>query len=334
MWILDIKVNARRLIVKDPIISIIVPVYNSANYLEDCLYSIKKQTYSNIEVILVDDGSIDCSRDICQKFVAEDERFHLYVQPNKGASVARNNGLQRAAGKYISFVDSDDVVDDKYIEILYMAIKNSNVDISVCNYCFFSSKLPQKTNKPFVTIVPVDESIFKINIIARVCGCMFSKEILKHLKFDINLYVGEDLLFFCSTLKRVNKIAISSHVLYFYRLYGDSACHGKYTYAKYTEVMAWLKVRDLFFDEKNILQKINSMFGGILLGQIRGLLGSNYDAEKVIYVKKLMKNVFYDFMTVSNPNVKLRHRLLYICMLVNEKYAFLLYEKVVDILKR
>ena len=79
MWILDIKVNARRLIVKDPIISIIVPVYNSANYLEDCLYSIKKQTYSNIEVILVDDGSIDCSRDICQKFVAEDERFHLLI---------------------------------------------------------------------------------------------------------------------------------------------------------------------------------------------------------------------------------------------------------------
>ena len=109
-------------------ISVIVPIYNVEKYLEECLDSIKNQTYSNIEVILVNDGSTDKSKDICERYCKEDTRFKLINQANQGQSVARNNGVAASAGKYIAFVDSDDIIRHDYLEelIRYMS---EDVDI-------------------------------------------------------------------------------------------------------------------------------------------------------------------------------------------------------------
>ena len=105
-------------------ISIIVPVYNVESYIEQCLDSIRKQTYSNLEVILIDDGSVDASASVCQRYVEEDSRFQLICQKNKGASAARNRGLDQATGEYIGFVDSDDWIEpDMYERLLKIAQK-------------------------------------------------------------------------------------------------------------------------------------------------------------------------------------------------------------------
>ena len=113
--------------------SIIVPVYNVEEYLEECLESIQKQTYTDIEVILVNDGSTDGSKEICESYCQMDSRFKLINQENKGQSAARNNGVSVSTGEYITFVDSDDVISSKYVEILnrYMT---EEIDLVECEY--------------------------------------------------------------------------------------------------------------------------------------------------------------------------------------------------------
>ena len=91
-------------------ISIIVPVYNVESYLKECLESIQKQTYTNFEVILVNDGSTDYSKDICEEYCRKDSRFHLINQKNQGQSIARNRGVAESTGEFIVFIDSDDIV--------------------------------------------------------------------------------------------------------------------------------------------------------------------------------------------------------------------------------
>ena len=112
-------------------ISVIVPVYNVEKYLEECLDSIKNQTYSAIEVILVNDGSTDSSKEICEKYCKQDSRFLLTNQENQGLSAARNKGVEISTGEYIVFVDSDDIIKTNYLEKLmqYMA---EDVDIVEC----------------------------------------------------------------------------------------------------------------------------------------------------------------------------------------------------------
>lgn len=119
------------------LISVIVPVYNTEQYLVECLESILKQTYSNIEVILVDDGSIDSSGNICDQFARNDSRIRVFHKKNEGVAVARNFGIQHSNGEYVVIVDSDDVAVDRMIEVLYTQIKEKNADIAIGNYYIY-----------------------------------------------------------------------------------------------------------------------------------------------------------------------------------------------------
>ena len=116
------------------LISLIVPIYNVENYLWMCLDSIAKQTYLNLEVVLINDGSSDGSKEICQEFVNRDCRFRYFEKDNGGLSDARNEGIRRSQGKFISFIDSDDWIDPTYVEDLYKAALENNSEIVVSNY--------------------------------------------------------------------------------------------------------------------------------------------------------------------------------------------------------
>lgn len=118
----------------DPLISIIVPVYNVEQYLEKCIKSILSQSYQNFELILVDDGSVDKSSMLCDRYAAEDGRIIVIHKENGGLSSARNAGLDRANGDFIGFVDSDDYVADDFCETLLQAVISENADMAICNY--------------------------------------------------------------------------------------------------------------------------------------------------------------------------------------------------------
>ena len=116
------------------LISVIVPVYNVEEYLEECLDSIQCQTYKNIEVILVNAGSTDMSKDICEKYCEEDNRFKLFCQQNKGLSATRNRGMSESKGEFITFVDSDDVLKEDMLEQLMKQVTTEEIDIVECWY--------------------------------------------------------------------------------------------------------------------------------------------------------------------------------------------------------
>ncbi len=133
----------------EPEISVIVPIYNVEKYLDVCLESIRNQTFTNFEVLMVNDGTLDNSVEIAEKYTKLDSRFKLYHKKNGGLSDARNYGLERAKGKYVAFIDSDDRIREQYLESMYDAIIKYNADIAVCDFCFYyqnSGKI-RKSNK-------------------------------------------------------------------------------------------------------------------------------------------------------------------------------------------
>ena len=138
-------------------VSIIIPVYNAKKYLANTLDSVIKQTYKNLEIILVNDGSTDNSKDICESYAKIDKRIKVINKENGGVSSARNYGLALAKGEYISFVDSDDFLFENMIETLVNDIQNTNAEIAVCGYWHVTEEEYRKirktaTNEKFVNV--------------------------------------------------------------------------------------------------------------------------------------------------------------------------------------
>lgn len=209
------------------LVSIIVPVYNVEKYLENCIDSILKQTYSELEIILIDDGSIDNSGKICDKKSQEDERIIVYHKKNEGVSVARNYGIERATGKFIMFVDSDDMCDEHMVEKLLTTINHNNSDMVVCGIKVFNESTNGNRNITYesrnIDIKEyVNDILLKVTI-GQYCGGpynkLFKKEIIDkyNIRFNTGINYAEDFCFNMAMLKFVKSISICSDELYKYR---------------------------------------------------------------------------------------------------------------------
>lgn len=208
-------------------ISIIVPIYNSEKYLDECLRSIQKQSYSNFEVICVNDGSQDNSADICQRFVDKDKRFRLLNQENGGVSSARNRALKEAKGEYVCFVDSDDVIDKLYLENLYNLAKDGS--FAVCSYSRKIMNLGAKARnvrhysaKEYITNI-INERFEHPNI----WMMLFKNSIIQtqHLDFTVGCIRNEDTEFYIKYLMYEEKVASTDYKGYYYRINESSAMH-------------------------------------------------------------------------------------------------------------
>ena len=209
---------------KTIMVSVIVPIYNVEEYLEECLESIRNQTYTNIEVILVNDGSTDGSREICESYCEKDIRFRLINQENQGQSVARNRGVKESVGQYIMFVDSDDVVNTDVLEVLLSYMK-TDVDIVECEMtrekeAFFLNKIP--------TIVfegNSKEAILNCIAFRAVKFCAFTKlyrrEIVEKIPF-LEGYIYEDVFTGINYLNHIRKIIVVDYIGYYYRVRPNS----------------------------------------------------------------------------------------------------------------
>lgn len=142
------------------LVSIVIPVYNVEEYLHDCFYSVMNQKYTNLQIIAVNDGSTDNSLNILNEFSRQDKRIEVYSKKNGGLSDARNFGLKHIKGDYISFVDSDDVIDKDMISTLVNNIENYDADISVCGYTFvFNDKKFVKDKSCEVVVLNSEKSL-------------------------------------------------------------------------------------------------------------------------------------------------------------------------------
>ena len=211
------------------LISIIVPIYNVENYLRMCLDSIQNQTYQNFECLLINDGSPDNSPDICREYVAKDARFHYFEKENGGLSSARNFGIERSTGAYLTFVDSDDWLEHDALDRLYGALRKEGADISIgryncydesrCQYLFYDSNpddsLEVIDGKEIIGREAVEEMRNGNWTVAYLK--LFKRELLENLPFPLGK-IAEDTYWTWKVLLRASRVVYLNSYIYWYRI--------------------------------------------------------------------------------------------------------------------
>lgn len=305
----------------DVLVSIIIAAYNVENYISNCIESILRQTYTNFELIIVDDGSVDRTGAICDEYANIDKRIMIVHQANMGVSAARNAGLKHISGRYVTFIDSDDEVSFKYLENLLLPCINDKADISVCLYQYLSKEdkyNPSITNN--YEVVDIDYQILQAKIIGRCCGSLIDKSLLDNVYFNTDLYVGEDLLFLCNAINNAKTIAITSDKLYCYYIYDESSYNGAYDEKKFTEIISWNRVINLFKDRPAVFKNtIYRLYGWILLNNILRMEKDNYtDKAKKKYclhqLRKMTKYVFNRYPGGGKRNIAMYPVYLIVCI--------------------
>lgn len=203
------------------LISVIIPVYDVEAYLKECIQSVIDQTYENLEIILVDDGSTDASGNICDDYAKKDKRIKVIHKLNGGLSDARNVGLDMCKGDYISFIDSDDIVNTHYIEYLYTNIVKNKSDIASTNLYSFKNfanvKVDDKYNSAtYATIETVKKMLNVVEISSCACAKLYKRELFEEIRFPVGrLY--EDYLTIYRILAMTQTVTLLDNKMYYYR---------------------------------------------------------------------------------------------------------------------
>ena len=203
-------------------VSVIIPVYNVEKYLRRCVDSVLAQTYQNIEIILVDDGSPDGCGAICDEYAKKDGRIKVIHKLNGGLSSARNAGLDIAVGNYIVFIDSDDWVDARFVEVLRNALVDNGADMSACLFCRAKDETAVRNFTQKNTEIITEDKFFcalqENSYAGYACNKLFKREIIaKHrLRFDEKIFNGEDFPFALDYLQYAKKVVFEKQDLYFY----------------------------------------------------------------------------------------------------------------------
>jgi glycosyltransferase involved in cell wall biosynthesis len=202
------------------LISVIIPVYNVEKYLRECLDSVLAQTYANLEIILVDDGSSDGCGAICDDYAKKDNRIRVIHKQNAGVSAARNDGIDAAKGEYVCFIDSDDWVESNYVDVLYRLLAESNADISCCDKMldFVNMSVAPVNSRAETVCYSASEAVIPfLSYNPSACLKLYSRNLMSRVRFDTTMTYGEDTKFITQMLKYVNIVAMSSAAPYHYR---------------------------------------------------------------------------------------------------------------------
>lgn len=240
------------------LISVIVPVYNVGEYLCECIDSILSQTYQNLEIIMVDDGSTDNCPGLCDGYALKDSRIKVIHQANKGLSAARNEGCQVSNGQYIAFVDSDDIISDAYIEVLHTLITANNAQIAVCAYTRALHEL--KTNTAAENYVLTSQKMLKEwhgrrkDIETVAWNKLYNRQIFENFN-DCKIFpegrTHEDICTSHLFVDYAKLIAVTTQKLYYYRRREDSISRAGTKAAAKADLEAQ-KARLGFFKERKL----------------------------------------------------------------------------------
>lgn len=249
-------------------ISIIVPIYNVEKYLDDCLKSIIEQTYKNLEIILINDGSTDNSLKICYKYKKIDKRIILIDNKNHGVSYSRNKGIDVATGKYIVFIDSDDTIDKNYISELANVNKEDFYDIVMVNFKdVFIENDKKRVEYNNIDVNSLSGKFFNDyyyikSIVRSPWGKLFKRDIIEknNIKFPVEISLGEDYVFNMQYYRFVKQYRYVNKYLYNY-FHRNRKCLSKgYTIDSFDKQIEIIKKQKEFFKLYNIRN------GEIILG--------------------------------------------------------------------
>ena len=243
-------------------ISVIIPVYKVEKYLDRCIESIVNQTYKNLEIILVDDGSPDASPEICDKWAKKDNRIKVIHKPNGGVSSARNLGIEKSTGDYITFVDSDDTIEPETYEKCIFELKNNidtvffkmnriHSDKTIEKYNEYNLNLLKKNKNNICPFYYKKDGSSNIpNIMGSCSRVVFNARVIRenNLTFNQKIYYQEDKEFLLRYLLYCNKVSVVDEYLYNYYLYETSASRNIKTYLKLAP-----NLNGLFFEESKTI---------------------------------------------------------------------------------
>lgn len=305
-----------------PLITVIVPVYNVENYLNRCIKSIANQSYRNLEIILVDDGSTDTSGEICDSWAKKDSRIKVIHKKNGGVSSARNAALDIATGAYIGFVDADDYISEAMFEKLVNAAVLNNGEICICR--FKSDKIYSgeqvKIYENDVLSLYLSDKLCEPSVAAK----LYSKQAIKNVRFNCDLKIGEDYIFNFYAFKNATKAVVSEEQLYYYEQRENSAVH---TFNK--------EMFDRWKNTKFILES------GLLTDEQHSVLLCKYSEELFCIARELLKTknkAFIDFRfneitqeimqyadAFKNLNISKANKIFILLLKINPKLFKLFY---------
>lgn len=288
----------------DEKISVIVPVYNVEKYLDRCIKSIVNQTYKNLEIILVDDGSTDNCPVMCDKWAKKDERIKVIHKKNGGVASARNMGIKNLNGKYFAFIDPDDFIEAEMYELMHLRIKKDDSDLCSCNM-----RIVLEDGQSNGAVAAFPEATFtgndilcayfsEENFLFSTCDKLYKSEIVKknNIYFSETLEIGEDFIFnyyFFKNSKRVS--AISNYLYnYFYNRKNSASnkCNEKW-------LLRWKntkKILDFEIDNEPVYKMCNRMFAKELLSCFKEITEKNKTKE--------LKSVYEEIVNEMKRNSK------------------------------
>ena len=293
------------------LISIIVPVYNVEEYLDCCLNSLISQTYTNIEIILIDDGSTDFSGVKCDEWKNKDSRIVVYHKPNGGLSSARNYGIERANGEYIAFVDSDDYINKEMYDVLLNEMTITNSDMAFCGYYVLEGHNKRSVNyniKKGKTIILTGKNI----IAGMVCGKpfhftysvwknLYKKSVIGKIRFEEGrLY--EDTIFDIKLLPFVKKVAVVSVPLYVYRIRYNSIMNVCLNEKSTEDLLRYQRMFIRYYNDegdKNMLQLARAGILNEVLTYAFSLIRQNNNDECRILLQR-----FENFLQENRYSIK------------------------------
>lgn len=295
---------------KEKLISIIVPVYQVEEYLSQCIESIIRQTYKDIEIILVDDGSLDSSGDICNKFARTDNRIKVIHTKNGGVSKARNIGLQVSHGEYVCFIDADDYIKENYIEYLYRLCIENKADISICGVIDIENGQIKTKSKKFCAVYTSEQAIKEV-FEERYFYCvmwakMFKKILFQNYNFCEGTAVAEDLQIIYKIFDEASNIVINTkECLYYYRVREGSAQNSEFNekHEKELEVLEEA-IRYLRNNHKKILGSAVKKYINVSYRLIKkSIIDEKYNKE---FAKKVKDGIKKYKKELNKRNLKIQ----------------------------
>ena len=307
------------------LISVIVPIYKVEKYIEQCVNSIIKQTYGNLEIILVDDGSPDTCPQICENFAKKDTRIKVIHKINGGLSDARNAGIKIASGDYITFVDSDDYLKLDMIENLYQLCMKYEADISQCTYIRCSEDGVEdrnitSKNEEFVYYDnKMENFLFGKQIGVTAWGKLYKTTLFQDIRYPKGKY-HEDVFTTYKLIDKAKCVVTTTKIGYVYRKNGTSITNEKFSLNRLHSIEG--KLEQAKFISENYPQLLNLANAGIIYAcnQCLSQMGKSGFNDKKIddYIKILYRNYWKDYVC---SNATLKGKLFAIVARINYKFA-------------
>lgn len=289
-------------------ISVIIPVYNVEKYIEECVESIINQTYKNMEIILVDDGSTDNSGKICDEYIEKDERIKVIHKKNGGLSSARNEGIKIANGKYLTFIDSDDYITSDMIEELYLSLTKTNSDISICKTTTKENKLNHETNNDILIFDSHDaikEILLDRLFTTSATSKLYKKDLFDNIEYPIGM-IYEDYATTYKLFHLADKISYIPSYKYYYRYNNEGITKSKFTnkqldYFKVSkELISFM--HENYKDLVPYAQKRNSSYA---VSFFRFMCQSNkYEGKTAEFLIREFKSYFLKYILSDEKAVK------------------------------